>query len=138
PGGDAVMRAAAVVALICALAMLAGETPAAAERLVFAVSNHPVQINSSFTGAELLLFGTVEPNGVARERPSYDIVVTVTGPRQDVVTRRKARVVGIWVNAESRTFTAAPTYLAVLSNRDLDLIAGPETRRRLQLGLANT
>jgi uncharacterized protein (TIGR02186 family) len=132
------MRASAVIPVICALAMLAGATPATAEKLVFALSNHRVLINSSFTGAELVLFGTVEPNGPARERPSYDIVVTVTGPRQDLVTRRKERVLGIWVNAASRTFAEAPTYLAVLSNRDLELIAGADTRRRLQIGLANT
>jgi uncharacterized protein (TIGR02186 family) len=131
------MRALAAVLMVCALGPLGGATPAAAEKLVFAVSNHRVQINSSFTGADLVLFGAVEPNGAPRERPSYDIVVTVTGPRQDVVTRRKERVVGIWVNAASRTFAEAPTYLAVLSNRDLDLIAGLETRRRLQLGLSN-
>jgi uncharacterized protein (TIGR02186 family) len=131
------MRASPAILLCCVLGLLAGATPAAAEKLVFALSNHRVLINSSFTGAELVLFGTVEPNGAARERPSYDITVTVTGPKQDLVTRRKERVLGIWVNAASRTFTEAPTYLAVLSNRDLDLIAGPETRRRLQIGLAN-
>jgi uncharacterized protein (TIGR02186 family) len=120
------------------LALVAGTATAGAERLVFALSTHRVLINSSFTGAELVLFGTVEPDGVVRQRPSYDLVVTVTGPKQDAVTRRKERVLGIWVNADSRTFAEAPTYLAVLSNREPELIADAETRRRLQIGLANT
>jgi uncharacterized protein (TIGR02186 family) len=54
-----------------------------------------------------------------------------------MVTFRKARVLGIWVNADSREFENAPAYLAVLSNRPLDAITNAETLRRLQLGLDN-
>ena len=61
----------------------------------------------------------------------------MTGPRQTVVTFRKARVLGIWVNADSRVLENAPAYLAVLSNRPLDAITNAETLRRLQLGLDN-
>jgi uncharacterized protein (TIGR02186 family) len=131
------MRAGTVIVLATAAILAAGGTAAAAERLVFALSSHRVLINSSFTGAELVLFGTVESDGAARPNPGYDIVVTVTGPKQDVVTRRKERVVGIWVNLDSRTFVDSPAYLAVLSSRGLDSIAGVETRRRLQIGLDN-
>ena len=63
--------------------------------------------------------------------------MTVTGPRQNLVTFRKERVLGIWVNADSRVFENAPSYLAVLSNRPLETIANAETLRRLQIGLGN-
>jgi uncharacterized protein (TIGR02186 family) len=124
------------IAIAVVLVLLAGT--ATAEKLVVALSTHRVLINSSFTGAELVLFGTVEPDGAVRQRPSYDLVVTVIGPKQDVVTRRKERVLGIWVNVDSRTFVESPTYLAVLSNRELEQVANADTRRRLQVGLANT
>jgi len=126
---------ALAIALVLAFA---AATPAAAERLVFALSSHRVLINSSFSGAELVLFGTVEPNGAERQNPDYDVVVTVTGPKQDVVTRQKERVLGIWVNADSRTFIDTPAYLAVLSNREIDAIANRDTQRRLQIGIDNT
>ena len=45
------------------------------------------------------------------------------GRARTAVTFRKARVLGIWVNADSRAFENAPSYLAVLSNRPLDAIA---------------
>jgi uncharacterized protein (TIGR02186 family) len=64
-------------------------------------------------------------------------VATVTGPRQTLVTFRKARVLGIWVNAESRVFENVPSYFAVMSNRPLEQITNGETLRRLQLGLDN-
>jgi uncharacterized protein (TIGR02186 family) len=61
----------------------------------------------------------------------------VTGPPQTEVTRRKSRVLGIWVNTESRVFIDAPGYLAMLSNRPLNGIAGPEVLRRYRIGLEN-
>ena len=112
--------------------------PASAERLITSLSTYRVFINSNFTGAELMLFGTVERDAArGARRGGYDIVVTVAGPRQTMVTYRKARVLGIWVNADSRVFENAPAYLAVLSNRPLDAITNTETLRRLQLGLDN-
>ena len=110
-----------------------------AERIVASVSNHRVRITSSFTGLELVLFGSVERDGTSVPRRSgYDIVVTVTGPRETLVTRRKERVAGIWVNVESRTFVDVPSYLAVLATKPIDTIAGPDTARRLRLGLTDT
>ena len=122
-----------------AVAALAAAAPAHAERLGVSLSAHRVLINSSFTGAEPVLFGVIERDAASVTRRSgYDVVVTATGPRQDVVTRQKQRVVGVWVNAQSRTFFEVPAYLAVLSNRSLAAIAGADTLQRLQIGIART
>jgi uncharacterized protein (TIGR02186 family) len=119
-------------------ALLAGPAPASAERIIASLSNHRVMVTSNFTGGELVLFGTIEREaGVAPRTGGYDVVVTVIGPRQNLVTFRKDRVLGIWVNVDSRVFEDAPAYLAVLSNRPLEAIANAETLRRLQIGLAN-
>src|SRR3954447_10303302 len=108
-------------------------SPAAAERLVTSLSNHRVMVTSNFTGEELVLFGGIEQDSASQPRRSgYDIVVTVAGPRQTTVAFRKERMLGIWVNADSRVSEDAPAYLAVLSNRPLDAIASTETLRRLQ------
>jgi len=129
---------AAFSLLVTLGALAASSAPAAAERLVASLSNHRVMVTSNFTGEELVLFGGIEQDSASRpRRGGYDIVVTVTGPRQTTVTFRKARVLGIWVNADSRVFENAPAYLAVLSNRPLDAITNTETLRRLQLGLDN-
>ena len=123
---------------IIAMAIACGTQTAAAERLVVSLSNHRVAITSNFVGDELVLFGTVEPDpGMAGLRPPYDLVVTVVGPRQTLRARRKQRVLGIWVNVDSREFVRAPSYLAVLSNRPVTQIASQDTLRRLQIGLDN-
>jgi uncharacterized protein (TIGR02186 family) len=127
------------LALIVAAALTAsGAGPTAAERLVVSLSNHRVAITSNFDGEDLVLFGTIEPDaGKAASQQSYDLVVTVTGPRQSLRARRKERVLGIWVNVDSREFVRAPSYLAVLSNRPVVEIAPPDVLRRLQVGLDN-
>jgi len=119
--------------------VLADAGPAAAERLVASLTNHHVIITSNYTGVELVLFGSVEHDAasVARRGP-YDIVATITGPRESLRTRRKQRVLGIWVNTQARTFIDPPSYLAVLASRPLDAITSADNQRRMQLGIANT
>jgi len=125
--------------LIAAALLMAGSAgEAAAERLITSLSQHRVGVTSSFTGSEVVLFGGIErETGLLPLRGNYDVVVTVSGPRQNIVVFHKERVLGIWVNYDSRTFENAPTFFAVLTNRKLDDIARPETLRRLQLGLDN-
>jgi uncharacterized protein (TIGR02186 family) len=75
-------------------------SPASAERLITSLSSHQVLVSSSFTGTELVLFGAIERDGATVVRKGgYDIVVTVSGPRETLVVRRKDRVAGIWTNA---------------------------------------
>ena len=127
-----------LLAATLSCATLATMPPAAAERLVTSISRHQVLVNSSFTGAQIVLFGTIEPdNATTRLRPSYDLVVTLLGPRETVVARRKERMFGIWANVASRTFVSVPSYLGILSNRPFNEIADADTLRRLQIGLDN-
>ena len=130
------MRARLIALVVAAVAL---DNPARAERLITTLSTSRVLISSNFTGADVVLFGSVERDAqtVAR-RGGYDIVITVTGPRETIVTYRKERVFGVWVNADSRTFVKAPSYLAVLTNRTINDIADINTLRRTQTGLART
>jgi uncharacterized protein (TIGR02186 family) len=112
--------------------------PARAERLIVSVSNHRVTVTPNYTGEELVLFGSVEKDDKTPPgRTNYNLVVTVNGPRTDLVTRRKERKFGIWINTDSRQFLQVPSYLAVFSNRPIDAIAAPDVQRRQQLGLSN-
>ena len=125
--------------LIASLAgMLALAAPAQAERLIVSVSNHRVTVTPNYSGEELVLFGSVEKDDKSpADRGNYDLVVTVSGPRADLVTRRKERRFGIWINTDSRQFIQVPAYLAIFANRPLEAIAPPDVQRRQQLGLSN-
>lgn len=130
-------RLRSIVAVLLAFAAC-GLVPAQAEKLIVSISNHRVTVTSSYSGEELVLFGSVERDAATPARHGgYDMVVTVSGPRTDMVTRRKERRFGIWVNADSRQFLNVPAYLAVSSNRPIDAIAPADVRRRQQLGIDN-
>jgi uncharacterized protein (TIGR02186 family) len=132
------MRCARLTLAAIAGVLGGSATPAGAERLVISLSQHRVMVTSSFTGSEVVLFGGIErESGALPLRGSYDIVITVAGPRQDMMVFRKQRFLGIWVNYDSRTFENVPSFFALLSNRKLDAIANADTLRRLELGLDN-
>jgi uncharacterized protein (TIGR02186 family) len=129
----------ALAAAATALLVSAGPCPEArAERLIVSVSNHRVTVSSTYAGEELVLFGSVEKDAsTPAGRGNYDLVVTVSGPRADMVTRRKERKFGIWINTDVRQFLQVPSYLALFASRPFDAIASPEVERRQQLGLNN-
>jgi uncharacterized protein (TIGR02186 family) len=130
----------AALALICAVLGLATVSlPSAhAERLIVSVSNHRVTVTPNYSGEELVLFGSVEKEAsTPAGRTAYDLVVTVSGPRADMVTRRKERKFGIWINTDYRQFLQVPSYLALFANRAFDQITTPEIARRQQVGLNN-
>ncbi|MGY3618941.1 TIGR02186 family protein [Bradyrhizobium sp. USDA 10063] len=132
------MIARPLLAFAGLLAAILAALPAHAERLIVSVSNHRVTVTPNYSGEELVLFGSVERDAdTPPGRNNYDLVVTVIGPRADLVTRRKERRFGIWINTDYRQFLQVPSYLALFSNRPFDQIASPEVQRRQQLGLNN-
>jgi uncharacterized protein (TIGR02186 family) len=104
-------------------------------KLVPDVSQREVNIQSRFTGAELLLFGAIiYPRGVAPEG-RVDVAVVLRGPTAPIIVREKQRVAGIWVNAESIDFRSAPAYYAIASSRPIDKIVDARTAAIYELGL---
>jgi uncharacterized protein (TIGR02186 family) len=134
-----IARAAlAAIGAVLALTAILSAVPAGAERLIVSVSNHRVTVTSNYSGEELVLFGSVEKDAsTPPTRSNYDLVVTVAGPRADMVTRRKERKFGIWINTDYRQFLQVPAYLALFSNRPFNAIASSDVERRQQLGLNN-
>ena len=111
-------------------ASTSAETPSAAALaaapLSIALSTRHIEINSSFTGTSILLFGAVGAEG--------DVVVTVRGPEAPMVVRRKRRAAGIWINRDSVAFRDVPQYYAVAASRPLAEAAPAALRARERLG----
>lgn len=120
--------------VILGLAVLA--PPARAATMITSLSTHRLQITSNFVGAEIVLFGSIERDAeTVPPAGGYDLAVVVRGPRAMVVTRRKTRVFGIWMNTDAREFVEVPSFYALLSNKPAAEIADPELRRRQQIGI---
>jgi len=120
---------ALVALLLCGLA-----APAGAQRLVTDVSREIVELRYDFAGTELLLFGAIKHPPRAGER--IDLVATVTGPPATATVRRKARVGGVWINADAARIADAPGYFALATTQPLEAIAGETTLSEAGLGLA--
>jgi len=117
-------------AVLC-LCVLAVTTPAHCEPLAVDLSHHRIAIHSSFTGAEVLLFGAIRGTG------GGDIIVVLSGPNQPVVVRRKARMAGVWLNRSEVVFETAPGYYAVGASGSLDDILDTRQREANRIGLNN-
>lgn len=109
---------------VLGLAMLPGG--AAPQSLVADLSHHLIAITTAFVGTQVVAFGVTEGRG--------DVIVTVQGPREDLVVRRKARVAGVWVNREGIAFRRVPAYYAVASTGPLEQIARPDVLAQLEIG----
>lgn len=112
--------------------------PAFAEQIISQVSRNEVNITSSFAGETLTLFGNIEPEvGAAKQvlDGPYHVVVTVTGPLQNRVARRKSHVLGIWLNTAEATFKEFPSLYQVLSDDKLVDITDPLTLARRSVPL---
>lgn len=103
------------------------------ESLVVTVEPSRIAVSSSFSSGTVVIFGAVQTN--APPSAPYDVAVIVSGPPQTVVTRRKGRVGGIWVNQDSRTFRNVPSFLGVNTTRAPETLASPEVLRRQGIGL---
>lgn len=106
----------AAARLLAALLLLLAPIPAAAERLVVALSTETVRIASNFAGEDITLFGVIERDGQAVSRVGpYEIAVIVKGPPQSVLVQRRERRLGIWVNSPGERFEAIPSYYGLFT-----------------------
>ncbi|MBB3933470.1 uncharacterized protein (TIGR02186 family) [Kaistia hirudinis] len=126
----------AVPVLFIALALMASR--AAAEDLIFTLSSDRIRITSDFRGVDLVAFGAIERDAETVSRGAgYDVVVVMRGPPETLVTRRKARFAGIWINRASRTFPNVPSFYLASASRPLADISTPAILKRYQIGPEN-
>ncbi|MGI9401523.1 MAG: TIGR02186 family protein [Rhizobiaceae bacterium] len=108
------------------------------EEIFIGISIDTVPISSDFSGRSIAVFGTVDnADPFARLLNAYAIVVVVRGPDQEVVVRRKERMLGIWVNRKARSYGDVPSFYALASNQPLDVIASENVLREAGLGVNN-
>src|SRR5207248_11390524 len=96
------------LAFMVLLAVAGGGGPARGDGIVADLSSHLIAITTGFTGASVVLFGATEGRG--------DIIAVVRGPEREAKVWRKGKVAGIWVNAESVTFSNVPIFYTLAAS----------------------
>jgi uncharacterized protein (TIGR02186 family) len=111
---------------------------ARAEDLAAGISRDKIEITSSFTGTEVVVFGTIEDD-LGRSLPATemrDVVVVIRSEKPYIVTvRKKERVGPIWVNRDMRQFAGVPGFYFLSSTRPLKDIARTDVLEQFELGL---
>ncbi len=115
--------------LFLILAFLAG--PAfAEEKVVAGLSQNNVSITATFDGTGILIFGAVKREAPAPDYAPLHVVVEVAGPQNSIMVRRKAKVMGIWVNTDAVEINDAPSFYAIASTAPLkDILSETEDVR---------
>jgi uncharacterized protein (TIGR02186 family) len=113
-------------------------SPAWAEDLAAGISRDKIEITSSFSGTEVVVFGAIE-NEEGEALPATemrDVAVVVRSDKPYTVTvRKKERLGPIWVNREMQRFVGVPGFYFLSSTRPLKDIARGDLLVQYELGL---
>lgn len=121
-----------------AAAANAAEQARIPERIEIGLSTEIIPVTSNFVGQSLTIFGAIDNvDPLVHRQGRYDIFVILEGPQADLVTRRKERVFGIWMNVESQAFDDTPQSYLVASTRLARDITSLDTLARLSLGVGH-
>ncbi len=105
------------------------------EKVEADVSAHNIEVTASFTGSEIVVFGTVDySRQPTPESGYYDVAVVIQGPPIAVVARSKSNVGGLWINTDSLLFDAVPSFYALSTTRPLEEIADAEVLKAHNIG----
>ena len=114
--------------LLSCLAVLA--QPAAAQTstpLSIDVAERSIDITTGFDGAQLVVHGA--------RRAAGDVAVILRGPEQNIVVRRKTRVLGLWMNGRAMAFHDVPGFYDLAVSRPASQLAPFDELRRYNIGL---
>jgi uncharacterized protein (TIGR02186 family) len=125
--------------------ILLGVLPAAAqqaegnpETIQIGLSTDRIAITADFSGADLTIFGAMEnADPLINRQGRYDVIVVLEGPARPVVVRRKGRILGVWMNTESKAFVNVPASYSVATTRALQDITDQNNFRQMSLGADN-
>lgn len=127
-----------ILRLFAILMFLAAPFAQASEETVIAdLSQNRVAITANFDGSEILIFGAVKRQTPPPGTGPLQVVITVTGPLEPVVVRRKERQIGIWANKDSVEIDQAPSFYSVSSTGALEEVLSSVEDLRYSVSINN-
>ena len=93
----------------------------ASDAVVSGLSNKSISINTNFVGSDILIFGSIKRSKYD-ELIQSDIIIEIIGPRLPITVLKKKRKFGIWINSDPIIIDNSPTFYALISTRDPDVI----------------
>ncbi|MDA7704971.1 TIGR02186 family protein [Rickettsiales bacterium] len=79
-----------------------------ARPIISGISSSNIEIDTNFSGEEILLFGSKDIFG--------DIFIIVRGPKKDYMVNKKGQILGVWINKERLKFIDSNSYYATFGD----------------------
>ena len=90
-----------------------------ASETYFDLSEKEIQIETDFTGKEIIIFGILKGN--------EDTILSITGPKRDTKMMKKERILGFWFNTKKVVFKDIPTVFFISSSAPVKSILNENT-----------
>ncbi len=102
--------------------------PAFSRPIISGISTNQINIDTNFTGAEVLLFGAKGDAG--------NIIINVRGPKENYLVSKKDKFLGIWYKKELAKFRDSYSYYSFLSSKE-NVHLDPKILSLLEIGETN-
>lgn len=120
-----------------ALILLGTLTGAAPPRLISDVAPERIDIEYSFAGAELLIYGAIQYPGGRTPRNAPELAIVLRGPPEAITLRQKEKMLGIWVNRRAVRYETAPSFYSIASSAPIAELLDERTAAIYELGLSH-
>ena len=90
-----------------------------ASEAYFDLSEKEIQIETDFTGKEIIIFGTLNIDD--------DTIITIEGPKKDAKMMKKERILGFWFNTKKVIYKNIPSVFFVSSSKPVRKILNKNT-----------
>ena len=103
------------------------------DTIVGGLSSKSISINTTFTGSDLLIFGSIKRHGMENVIPS-NIIIEILGPPINITIREKKKVLGIWVNTNPIQVSNSPSFYSLLYTKKPELILNKTEMEKTPIG----
>ena len=101
--------------------------------IIGGLSEKNVSINTTFTGSDILIFGSIKRSDSQKIVPS-DVIIEILGPSTNLTVRKKKKIFGIWVNSDPTKLANSPSFYSLLYSKEPEKILGSEALQKASIG----
>ncbi|MFT5702828.1 MAG: hypothetical protein ACJAZX_000772 [Rickettsiales bacterium] len=113
------------ILIILTLLLISTPNLSFARPIISGISTNEINIDTKFTGAEVLLFGAKGDAG--------DIIITIRGSKKDYNVSKKGKFWGVWYNKDRLKFKDVYNYYSFFSSNK-DILLNEDLASRLEIG----
>ena len=78
----------------------------------FDISDQEIQIRTDFNGKEVIIFGLTDP--------SFNTILTIKGPKKNIMLSKKERVFGFWLETKKIVYKDIPSIFFISSSSPIN------------------